>query len=84
MRKILAVAIVIATAGCASVKLTDNYDERIYEDSKWQTGLIGAFQDDIVVRHKDGSCVRVTWRKILQLFIPYISTKVYVESPCSR
>ena len=84
MRKTLAAAIVVATMGCASVKLTDNYDGRVYEDSKWQTGLIGALQDDIVVRHDDGSCIRITWGKILQMFIPYISTKVYAESPCSR
>lgn len=85
MRAILVggIALVLAT-GCASVKLVDNFDGRVYEDSKWQTGLVGMFQDDIVARHNDGSCVRITWNKISQWFLAYTGTEVYIEKPCSQ
>ena len=86
MKKLLlSIFVGILATGCATVKVqTNRTGEFSREESKWQTGLIGALNEDIVVKHEDGSCVRVTWNKIMQMFLPIIMTEVHDEKPCQR
>lgn len=88
MRPLIMLVIVIMVinvlSGCASVTLYENREGVSNEHNRWQTGILGATQDDIVSRRNDGSCIRITWNKIAQLFIPFIGTKVYDEKPCTQ
>jgi len=80
---LVCVAAAVLSVGCASVTVYEQRNGATRECSKWQTGLHGMSQDDIVIKHDDGSCIRVTWNKVSAWFTGYVHTQIYDEAPCS-
>ena len=66
--------------GCASVRVYDHrYSGEPRKYSRWQTGLIGMFNDDIKIDDiNEPVTIQVTWNKISQWFISYIRTSVHL------
>ncbi len=80
---LVAASILVGTTGCSTVTLIENDHGVIKEDWRWQTGLVGAFSDDMVAHRDDGSCVRVTWNRAGALLDKGLfSTDVISEKPC--
>lgn len=78
----LLAALLLLTA-CRSVHLHESYDGHTLETWRWQSGLVGALQSDIVSHRPDGSCLRITWNKVSQVLID-VRTEVRSEKPCKQ
>lgn len=80
-RTIAFLMLVVICAGCQSLTLIEDHGGSRIETSVHPRAMSGeAF--DIASNHPDGSCIRITFNRFLNLLFAYRRYHVYAEKPC--